>query len=291
MQRSGLVGLLLGCLCVSSAFAVDAFDRQTSYWVRLAASKQEPVGSLSSGQAAELKLIGPNVSYACIVVQTDEGNFAKALISWGLRKGAERPTPILIIERFVTFDRDRNDQTLATGKNLMLFPGYQFNFDIGQVVPAGQGADVTFTEKRLLEVVEGSKLYPLNGSPIPPAEPTAAPNPHDHEGVLPRDFSGVWKVNADGRWQGRWELDVDDEGRVRGKYVSAETESAYPIRGRVTGEPHRMILDVELAAANLQYEVYLWTTDKNRLAGITTVSDRRFGIYAEREQPAAPAPK
>jgi uncharacterized protein YndB with AHSA1/START domain len=283
----------------ASALALDEFDRHTSKDLRQAAEKNAAVPTLSSGQATKLKTLGPRIEHACVVVRTSDGNWAKALVSWGFRKGKEGGkdggkdvlVPIAVLERYVTYDRDRGDVTLAHGRNVMLFPGYEFDFDIGQIVPADSGGDLRFTPQRLLAAIDKAKLHPLDGSVLP-ATPPDKYDPQDHADVRPRDFAGTWRVNADGRWVGTWEIDVHAEGQVSGRYTSDETKGSFAIRGRITETDlrHRLRFDVEFAAAVQQYDLYLWTTDKSTMAGTTTLISRTFGVVAER-LPADAAPK
>lgn len=287
---SGLLALALFAGAMSlgagSAYAVDAFDRHPSAAIKKRIAAGEPVAEVSSAQAAGWKILGPGVVSPAFVVQTQNGHYAKAIVSWGLRKGAgDKRTPVLVIERYVTFDRDRGDRTLAAGKNVILFPGYNFSFEIGQVVPAEESPDLQFGADRKIHAQGDAKIYPLDG-PVVAEVAGEKFDPAAHEGVDPRDFTGTWKVNADGRWLGRWDLEADKEGKVKGRYISADTSSEYPLKGRISGEPHRLLLDVEMPNAVQQFEVYLWTTDKSTLAGTTTMVDRTFGFYATREEAA-----
>lgn len=267
------------------AFAADVFDRVSLPQIRQAIQKAEPAAELSQKEAAEIKVLGAGLTSPCIVVKTEAGNLAKALVSWGLRKGTGKPVPVLMLERYVTYDAQRPGVALASGKGVMLFAGFTFNFDIGQVVPEGQGGDVVFTPARSIQASGEARLYRLESSALPP--PSASPAAEEHEGVLPQDFTGTWKVNADGRWLGTWDLTVDEKGNVSGEYLSDDTQSSYKVIGKVDAIPHRMALVVELVNADQDYEAYLWTTDKSTIAGTTTLADRTFGFYAVREKPAA----
>jgi hypothetical protein len=292
VMRSLLVAAPMALwLLASPAWGIDIFDRHTSYWVKQAAQQHAAVESLSSGQAAELRALSRDILSPMVVVQTDQGNWAKALLGWGLRKAQPAPVPVLFIERFVTYDRDRGDVTVAHGRNVMLFPGFEFDFDIGQVVPRDLGGDVAFNDQRLLVPIAAARLHPVNGSVVPGADEGGEPDPNDHAGVLPRDFSGTWRVQADGRWAGTWSLTVDDEGTVQGQYLSDETQSTYPVEGRVSagGVPHRVALTVKFAAADQVYDLYLWTRDKAAMAGTTTLQEHTFGAYAVRVRDAKPA--
>ncbi len=284
----------LPCVAAGLAFAAatqaaDLFDRHTTHWLKQAVGDQTGLAELSQQQAGKLKLLGAGIDQPCVIIKTDEENWAKALLTWGFRKGAEKPVPVLLIERFVTYQGERANQTAAVGKSVMLFPGFQFNFDIGQVVPDGQGGDVEFTSKGVLKPIGDARIYVLNGSQLPP--PAAGARPHDpldHEGVIPRDFAGTWRVSTDGRWNGTWEITVDDEGTVRGQFVSDDTQSSYPISGKTSGLPHHAHLNVTFANSTLGIEAYLWTKDKSALAGTATLAGREFGFYALRQPHNAP---
>lgn len=286
MRLALFLAMLTGWLSVtvSPARAIDAFDRHTLAHLRTFGKEAKPLADLTARQAAEWKMLAPGFTTPAIVIKTDSGNWVKALVSWGLRKGPEKPTPVLLIERYVTFDATRSGVTTASGKDVMLFPGFGYDFDIGQVVPAGFGADIEFTAERKIRPAEGVQLFGLDGPAIPPAarQPNVKVSPTDHDGILPEDFAGQWKLNADGRWRGILELHVDKEGNVDGQYISDETQSSYKVIGKVDSGSHRVVLEVSLANSDQSYEGYLWTTDKSTFAGITTLSERRFGFYAVR---------
>jgi hypothetical protein len=272
------------------AWAVDAFDRHTTFWLRQAVRQQEPLKELTSGQAGAWKQIGPGISSPCVIVQTNNGHWAKALLSWGLRKSGAKLVPVVVIDRYVTYDNDRRDVALAAGQNVMLFPGFYFNFEIGQVVPEGQGGDVLFAEVRKLQPSGNARLFGLSGSALPAGGEGEKHDPNDHQGVLPRDFSGNWQIRADGRWNGVGQLTSDDDGNVQGSYTSDDTKSVYMLHGQVTGSPHRLTLEVELANTTQTFEAFLWTKDKSAMAGTTVLADRKFGFYAVRMKEAAGTP-
>jgi len=280
MIRSMFVLFVL--VLANHALALDTFDRHTTFWLRQATKDSQPIAELTSGQAASWKSLGRGFS-PCIIVKTHNGHWTKAMLNWGLKKGDEgKISPVLFIERFVTYDNDRPDLAMASGKGVMLFAGFQFKFEIGQVVPEGQGGDIVFGDDKKLRPVGEAKIFALNGSALPPAEAGEKYDPTSHEGVEPRDFAGTWEVNADGRWTGQWNLIVEDDGAVQGSYTSDDSKSVYRVRGQVTGLPHRMTLDIELANTTQSFEAFLWTKDKSAMAGITTLAERKFGFYAKR---------
>ena len=165
----------------------------------------------------------------------------------------------------------------------MLFPGFAYNFDIGQVVPEGQGEDIKCGADALLEVVEPTKMFALNGSALPEPTASAQPAPAAREEVFPSDFAGKWRVRIDGRWEGRWDLKVD-ERRIFGKFISDGTQSEYEINGRIAGLAHNLKMDIELANTSQSIDAFLWTKDKSAMAGTVVIAERKVGFYALREK-------
>ena len=271
--------------CSLAVSAADVFERHDAKLVKRLAEDGESVKQLSMRDAAKLKSLAANISSPCLIVRTDEGGYAKLLAAWGLKKKlkeGEKPSPVLLIERYVTYRGDRLDLTSATGKDIMLFPGFGFDLDIGQVVPEDQGADITLSLEGDLVVADKARLVALNGSQLPPSDKTTKHDPTDHDGVLPQDFSGTWKLNADGRWLGEMELKVTEGGRATGSFTSDESKNAYDITGQTGGTPHNLKLEVFLANTQLSVDGFLWTKDKSMMAGTVTMTGRKFGFVATR---------
>ena len=55
-------------------------------------------------------------------------------------KGQAGTVPVLVLERFDTFELGKRGSRVARGAGLILFDGFQLDLDAGQVVPAGRGA-------------------------------------------------------------------------------------------------------------------------------------------------------
>jgi hypothetical protein len=280
------IAAAMACAATSSARA-DVFDDHTAYWLRRATADTKPLESLAMRDSLSLKSIGRGIGSPCIVVHTDDDNWTKALVTWGFRKGTNgERVPVVLIERFVNYRGDRQTITTAAGKDVMLFPGFGFNFDIGQVVPEGQGEDILCVAEGVLKPAAKSELFVLNGPAIPEPDPTTRPDPTSHTGVLPTDFAGAWKVRIDGRWEGVWELDVE-ERRVFGRFISDETKSVYEISGKIAALPHNAKLSIELANASQSIDAFLWTKDKSAMAGFMLMANRKLGFYATRIKPEA----
>lgn len=263
--------------------AADVFDRHTPQWLLKGIAGEKPLPRFSLKEAARLKTLSAEISSVCLVVKTNDGNLAKALVGWGYRRSADKDDqliPVLLIERYVTYRGNRSGVTVAAGKNVMLFAGFRFNFDIGQVVPAGQGGDIRFTEKGEIEPMGKARLFALNGSQLPP-EKNAGPST-ERDGVLPRDFAGTWNVSVDGRWNGELRLEVEPGGKLHGKYTSAESKSTYDVTGRIAALRHHVKLVIHLDNAQQTIDAFLFTRNKSTMAGFSTLAGRRFGFQAIR---------
>ena len=267
----------------TATFSADVFERHAAPLVKKLADEGTVTRELAMADAAKLKPLAANIGSPCLILKTDSGNYTKALVSWGLKKGkgTDKPTPLLLIERYVSYRGERLDLTSAIGKDVMLFPGFGFDFDIGQVVPAGQGADIEFTAEATLACATEAKLVVMNGSQLPPTEKIKH-DPNDHEGVVAQDFTGTWKLNADGRWLGELDLKVSDGGRATGSFTSDESKNAYELGGQTGSTPHNLKLEVFLANTQLSVDGYLWTKDKSQMAGTVMMTGRKFGFVATR---------
>lgn len=274
--------VLFGLAWSSISVAADIFDRHTMTELRKGIDELPAVDKLTLLDVAKIKPLAPTLSSTCIVVKTNDGNYGKALVVWGLRKGNAEPTPVVVLERFVTYRLDRPDLTTAAGKDVMLFPGFGFNFDIGQVVPVNQGADLEFTAEGALKPVGDAMLVPVTTSLLPPTPPGAKYDPLANEAVTPRDYAGTWKVDADGRWKGEWELTVDESDRVDGVFLSDELQNRYEMLGQIGASPNQLKLLISLANTQMQVDAYLWTKDKSTMAGTVTLVGRKFGFVAHR---------
>lgn len=223
-----------------------------------------------------------------VLVKTDQGNFARLLISLGFRKSAtskDALLPILVIERFDTFEAGPATSKLARGKDVVLFDGFHFDLDSGMVVPEGQGGDIVFTTKGdkapALAASKGTTLYTLEKSPLGPA---ATGGLTAGRGVAPTDFNGRFQLVADGQWSGRLDVAIDGERAVTGRFRSDQTGGSYKVTGELAADaPNRILFSVELPRTRLEFDGRIWTDGKGAMAGTVSLLDHLYGFVAFRE--------
>ena len=228
---------------------------------------------------------------ALLVATTDRGNFARMLVFPALRKatGSDRdrePVPVLVLERFDTFEAGNLTTRLARGKDLIIFDGFQVDLDSGQVVPEDQGGDLQFLARSdggpRLVTLGKAKLYTLARAPT--LATAAASRPSIGRTVIPTDFDGRYRLFANGQWSGTLELKVGPDGVVSGRFRSDLNGTAYPVSGQVAAEiPHKITFRVKFPRTQQDFEGYLWTDGKGALAGTLTMLDQAYGFFALRE--------
>ncbi|HEV3122020.1 MAG TPA: biopolymer transporter ExbD, partial [Isosphaeraceae bacterium] len=226
---------------------------------------------------------------ALIVVQTDQGNLARVLAVPAMRKppgGPGEPVPVLLLERFATFEAPRAMTRLARGQDLMLFDGFRIDLDSGQVVPEGQGGDLQFLAGKpdgpRLESIGGAKMFTLTSLSVPAAERTSSPSPGRE--VVPADFNGHYRLFANGQWSGTLDLKVDEGGAVSGQFRSDLQGTTYPVKGQVAAElPRHVQFTVKYPRSQHEFDGYLWTEGKGAIAGTVTLLNQPYGFFALRE--------
>jgi hypothetical protein len=272
-----LLAFVLGVLVAPLALApnaarADAFDDASNALLRSVLADRPAIKSFDRAQATALKPLAKTVEGSLLVLKSAEGNIAKGLVTFGFRKGPEKPVVVLMIDRFVAYGPATGDTSVAVARNVMLFPGFEFDIDLGQVVPAGFGGDVKFGADGALTTTGGATLVAVDGPLAPAADAVENLGP----------FAGEWRVEGDGRWKGTWQLVVDEEGAVTGTWRSDDTQSTYPVEGRVGTQPHRARLEITLANAKQTFDAFVWTAAPETMTGSVTLAGQSFGFQAKK---------
>ena len=224
-----------------------------------------------------------------VVVKTGESNPARLLVTPALRKppgGVGEPIPILVIERFDTFEAGPATRRIAHGRELILFDGFRLDLDSGQVVPEGQGGDVQFLATGeggpRLVVLKPSTMFTLAKSPLP--HEAKANQPSSGRIVAKSDFAGLFRLYANGQSSGRLELNVDETGVVTGRLRSDQTGGSYKITGQAGGDPANKIrLAIEFPRTRQEFDGFLFVEGKGAIAGSFLLLDKPYGFFAVRE--------
>ncbi len=287
------VGLMLSVVLLGppSSARGDEFDRLggAALAALLSDARTRTHTALGFRELEALPSVLRDTRSALLIVKTDQGNLAQLLVSPGFRKrpGGKGPlVPLLLVERFEVFEAGNPGSRLARGKNLMLFSGFQLDLDTGLVVPEGLGGDLVFTA-RGDEDGTISSLGPARISTLerPPALATTAPGiPSEGRVVRPADFSGRFRLAANGQWSGLLELAVDPAGSVSGSFQSDVSGSAYPVTGKVDPQLHQKVqFAIQFPRARQDYQGVLWTEGKHVVAGTLTMLGHEFSFIAVRE--------
>ncbi len=223
-----------------------------------------------------------------LIVKTGLGHYTRMLVSPALRKpeASDAPAaPVLVLEQFDTFEPGKSGSRLASEKGVILFDGFQVDLDSGQVVPKGQGGDVAFFQGGSagprLEAVGKAEILTITK---PLAIDASKGSPSPGKTVIPGDFTGRFRLHADGRWNGWLELEVAEDRQITGRFRSEPNGTSYLVTGQVgIDPPHKSTFVVKFPRTEQEYDAFLATEGKNTLSGTFLMNERTFGFFAVRE--------
>jgi len=274
-------------LAQPSALRADAFDNYTN--LVLAKAPRAPgtrsLKQLTPALMAEHGGVLPGTTAALIVVRTREGRFSKLLVQPARQKLPDKSTmSILLIDRFVTYKEGEERTVLVQGQNVRLFAGFQFNLDLGQVVPATVGGDLRFVAaegKTYLEPLGKAALYLLT-RPLPEAVPAKTEKMIIGDKFEPRYFDGVYKLFDDGRRSGALHLKVLPGGAVEGAYYSDKDGQKYEVNGKIGRQPNAIEFTITYPRTRQTFTGWMFTGTGGALTGSSRVQEREVGFYALR---------
>jgi hypothetical protein len=250
---------------------------------------------LGFADIASLPRVLPGIRAGLILVRTDDGNLAPIQVLVALRRpkpGGGPPLPMVVLDRYATYEMPGARRRLAAGAGVSLFPDFLFDLDTGQVVPPGQGADLavhvsgTEADSLTLEPLPGATLWSVVTSPLDTDEP-GPHRPTPGKAVVPADFAGRYRLEANGQWSGRVDLAVGDRNVVTGTFRSDQTGESYRITGEAAFQsPHRILFAVDLPRTRLDFDGRLWTDGKAAVSGFVSLQGRDYGFSMTRENDA-----
>lgn len=276
---------MLVWLCPLTARAGGYEDLDVKALRKLAEGAARP--SISSNDLIGLPALFRDTRSALLVVKTDQGNYARVLVSVELQtpqKDGAEPTTVFAIERFETFDPSRPGTRRARGRDMVLFEGFQLDLDSGQIVPEGFGADLRHRKGEKPELISlgESKLY--IPEQLSPSAAGAASQPSPGRVVVPSDFAGRYRLYSNGQWTGTLDLAVDPKGVATGTFRSDLQGSTYAVTGQVeAATPGKILFSITFPRSRQEFEGYLWNEGKGAMAGTTSLLERTFGFFAIRE--------
>jgi hypothetical protein len=284
MPRFAITTLLM--LLTPLLLRADSFEDYTNPILAKAAGAK---GVLKLTQAtpallAEHAGVLPGTRAALLVVHTNEGRWAKLLVQPARQKVRDGSVPILLIDRFVTYKEGEERTIQAKGENVRLFGGFQFNLDMGQVVPDSVGGDLRFVAeagKSRLEPVGKAQVYLLTKS-LSEAAPKRAPMPVFGATFEPRYFNGKYKLYDDGRRSGTLLLKVDAKGNVTGSYYSDKDGRKYEVEGKIGTPTHSIYFRITFPRSVQEFHGWLFTGNGQALTGSARLQGRETGFYALR---------
>jgi hypothetical protein len=283
-----ILGALLAGAFPQVVYA-DAFDHYTNTVLTKVPDAKgiKEIKQLTPALIADHDGVLARTTGTMVVIKTNETRYAKLLVQDARQKTTStEAVPILLIERYVTYKEGEEQAVQAKGQNIRLFDGFQFNLDIGQVVPASVAGDLRFVatkDKTYAEPVGKAKMY-LVTKPLPEATPKKATRPEIGATFEPRFFDGTYKLYDDGRRSGTLHLKVEKKNKVSGKYYSAKDGRKYEVVGKIGSPAHTIEFTIIYPRTRQEFHGWMFTGDGKAIAGFTRLQDRDMGFYALREE-------
>jgi len=286
--------LAVGFLAVLTASVHgDAFDNYINPVLAKVpdAKGVKELKKLTAEQILDAGGVVPGTQAALLMVQTNDGCFSKLLVqSARKRLNDENKTlvPVILIERFAAYRAGTERTVVASGQNVILFDGFRFSVDMGQVVPEKLGGDLRLvvTEKDgkedvSLEALGKAKLYLLT-QPMPEAAPKKGGKFVMGETFDSKYFNGKFKLYDDGRRSGTLELKVKEDNEVTGSFFSDKDGQKYDVVGKIGPAKHAIQFVVKLPRTDQTFQGWLFTGNGLALSGYSKLQDREAGFYATR---------
>lgn len=276
-------------LTVTSLHA-DNYDRYINPILAKVADSPEAtaITKLTSALVAKHNDLFQETGGVLLIIRTNQGNNAKVLAQFARQRTEKGSVPMVLLERAMSYKPGQDRAIQAQAANVHLYDGFQFNFDLGQVVPSQIGGDVRFIdspEGGYFEAVGNAKLY-LVTKHLPGTEPKkAAGRTVLGEAFDPASIAGTYKLSDDGRRNALLELAVDKEGNLTGNYTSEQTGRKYEVAGKITPTmKHQLIFTVKFPNTSQEFTGYVFTKDASAIAGVTKLQGQEFGFFAVREK-------
>lgn len=285
---------VLMCCCflliIPDCLHADNYDRYINPILAKAAESVDAtaISKLEPVQVAKHNDLFQETGGVLLIIRTNQGNNAKVLAQFAKQRTEKGMVPMVLLERATSYKPGQDRAIQAQVATVHLYDGFQFNFDLGQVVPAQLGGDVRYVdtpEGGYLEAVGKAKLFIVTKH-LPGTE---AKKPAGRtvlgEAFDPAFIAGTYKLIDDGRRNALLELTLDKEGNVTGHYTSEQTGRQYEVNGKITPTmKHQFTFTVKFPNTSQEFTGYVFTKDASAICGITKLQGQEFGFYAVREK-------
>jgi hypothetical protein len=282
-RRFGVIVLLL----IAATFArADVFDRYLNPILANAAEQAgvKEIKKLTPELVSQHGKLIPGSGSALVIVKTNSGLNAKLQVQFARQRATKDSVAIALIDRYVTYKPGEDRAIQASGQTLLLFDKFLLDLHIGQVVPDSVGGDLKFIadgDLGYLEAVGTAKMY-LVTKHLPGTDVQKTAKLVIGDVFEPKYFTGVYKLEDDGRRVAKLSLRVDDAGNVNGEYTSEQSGRSYEVFGKTGTPKHSIQFTVKFPQSEQVFNGWMFTKDGRVIAGVTKMQEREFGFHAVR---------
>jgi hypothetical protein len=282
-----IIALLLQLVGISHA---DTFDRYTNSVLSKAVESPQvlSIDKLEPRQAARHNTLFEEAGAVLLIVKTNQGHNAKVLVQFARQRNQQETVPLALLERATSYKLGQERALQAFSATVHLYDGFQYSFDLGQVVPTSIGGDVCYRhtpEGGYLEAVGKARMYLVMKHPPGVEDVKTAGKSASGTAFDSTALSGKYKLYDDGRRTAELILAVGDDGKVTGNYTSEQSGREYELTGKVHPTvKHQLSFTVKFPNTMQEFTGFAFTKQADVICGSTRLQGQEFGFYALREK-------
>lgn len=268
----------------------DTFDRYTNTVLSKAIESPQvlEIDKLLPGQVVKHNTLFQETGGVLLIIKTNHGHFAKVLVQFARQRNQQETVPMVLLERATAYKVGQERAIQAFSATVHLYDGFQYSFDLGQVVPASMGGDVCYrhtVEGGYLEAVGKARMYLVTKHLTGVEEKKTARKSASGTAFDSTAISGKYKLYDDGRRTAELVLAIEENGSVTGSYTSELSGREYELSGKVHPTvKHQLSFTVKFPNTTQEFTGFAFTKQADVICGSTRMQGQEFGFYALREK-------
>lgn len=268
----------------------DTFDRYTNSVLSKAVESPQVIAieKLLPAQVVKHNTLFQETGGALLIVKTNQGHFAKVLVQFARQRNQQETVPMALLERATSYKLGQERAIQAFSATVHLYDGFQYSFDLGQVVPTAIGGDVCYRhtpEGGYLEAVGKARMFLVTKHPPGVEEQKTARKSAAGTAFESASMAGRYKLYDDGRRMAQLDLSIGEDGTVSGSYTSEQSGREYEITGKVHPTvKHQLSFTVKFPNTTQEFTGFAFTKQADVICGTTRMQGQEFGFYALREK-------
>lgn len=284
------IGSITLLFILNGIIQADTFDRYTNSVLSKAVESSQVVAveKLLPSQVVKHNTLFQETGSALLIVKTNQGHYAKVLVQFARQRNQQETVPMALLERATSYKLGQERAIQAFSATVHLYDGFQYSFDLGQVVPTAIGGDVRYrhtVEGIYLEAVGKARMFLVTKHPQGVEEQKTTRKSAAGTAFESASLAGRYKLYDDGRRMAELVLSIAEDGTVTGSYTSEQSGRGYEISGKVHPTvKHQLNFTVKFPNTTQEFIGFAFTKQADVICGTTRMQGQEFGFYALREK-------